>query len=131
MASSMKDRIAGSQVNPVARPEEILGTKLQPGNNLTLNLARGVVTVSLDQLGDWTITVGIGSSDTAQELRLAEQLGKLGFFHAAESGGVAYFLWTSAFEESSNPKQQAEQVLFKTLNTIQGGSQRTSNRYIS
>jgi hypothetical protein len=96
----------------------ILGTNLRPGNNLTLNLPKGVVTVSLDHLGDWTITIGLPAG-TDKTSRLTAALTNLGFFQAAESEGVAYLLWTSAFEEPSDARGLAEHVLFKALRTIQ------------
>jgi len=110
------------------RPSKsIIGAGLCPGNNLTLNLPKGVVTVSLDHLGDWTITIGLpaGADKTR---RLTNSLTNLGFFHAAESEGVAYLLWTSAFEEHSDARELAEQVLFKALKTIQDP---TVSTYIS
>jgi hypothetical protein len=96
----------------------IIATDLRPGNNLTLNLPKGVVTVSLDHLGDWTITIGIPAG-TDKTSRLTTALANLGFFQAAESEGVAYLLWTSALEEASNARELAEHVLFKALKTIQ------------
>ena len=106
--------------NPrTTRPStSIIGKDLRPGNNLTLNLPKGVVTVSLDHLGDWTITIGLpaGSEKTS---RLTSVLTNLGFFQAAESEGVAYLLWTSAFEESSDSRELAEHVLFRALRMIQ------------
>src|SRR6266849_1264448 len=96
----------------------ILGANLRPGNNLTLNLPKGIVTVSMDQLGDWTITIGLPAG-TDKTSRLTTVLTNLGFFQAAESEGVAYLLWTSAFEEHSDARDLAELVLFKALKTIQ------------
>ena len=110
-----------NQLGPsrTARPTtSIIGKDLRPGNNLTLNLPKGVVTVSLDHLGDWTITIGLPAG-TDKISHLATALTNLGFFLAAESEGVAYLLWTSAFEEPSNARELAEHVLFKALKTIQ------------
>ena len=111
-------------MNPLGNPQDkrpstsIIGTSLRPGNNLTLNLPKGVVTVSLDHLGDWTITIGLPAG-TDKTNRLTNALTSLGFFQAAESEGIAYLLWTSAFEEPSDARELAELVLFKALRTIQ------------
>lgn len=97
----------------------IIGKDLRRGNNLTLNLPKGVVTVSLDHLGDWTITIGLPAG-TDKTSHLTTALTNLGFFQAAESEGVAYLLWTSAFEEHSDAREHVELVLFRALKTIQG-----------
>ena len=120
-------------MNPLGNPRDtrpsksIIGAGLRPGNNLTLNLPKGIVTVSLDHLGDWTITIGLPAG-TDKTSRITTALTNLGFFHAAESEGVAYLLWTSAFEEHSDARELAEQVLFKALKTIQDP---TVSTYIS
>jgi len=115
--------------NPRDTPpsNSIIGRGIRPGNNLTLNLPKGIVTVSLDHLGDWTITIGLPAG-TDKTSRLTTSLTNLGFFHAAESEGVAYMLWTSAFEEHSDGRELAERVLFKALKTIQDP---TVSTYIS
>jgi hypothetical protein len=111
-------------MNPLGNPQDkrpstsIIGTSLRPGNNLTLNLPKGVVTVSLDHLGDWTITIGLPAG-TDKTNRLTNALTSLGFFQAAESEGIAYLLWTSAFDEPSDARELAELVLVKALRTIQ------------
>src|SRR5438445_4413302 len=104
--------------NPRDTPpsNSIIGRGIRPGNNLTLNLPKGIVTVSLDHLGDWTITIGLPAG-TDKTSRITTALTKLGFLHAAESEGVAYLLWTSAFEEHSDARELAEQVLFNALKT--------------
>src|SRR2546428_13090495 len=106
--------------NPPDTPtsDGILGNGIRPGNNPALNLPKGIVTVSLDHLGDWTITIGLPAG-TDKTSRLTTALTNLGFFHAAESEGVAYLLWTSAFEEHSDARELAERVLFKALKTIE------------
>src|SRR5437879_12299549 len=75
--------------NPRDTPpsNSIIGRGIRPGNNLTLNLPKGIVTVSLDHLGDWTITIGLPAG-TDKTSRLTTALTNLGFFHAAESEGV-------------------------------------------
>src|SRR5437879_12808173 len=106
--------------NPRDTPpsNSIIGRGIRPGNNLTLNLPKGIVTVSLDHLGDWTITIGLPAA-TDKTSRITTALTNLGFFHAAESEGVAYLLWPSSFEQQSDARQLAEQVLFKHPKTIQ------------
>src|SRR5213593_603900 len=111
-------------MNPLGNPRDtrpsnsIIGRGLRPGNNLPRNLPKGIVTVSLDQLGDWTITIGLPAG-TDKTSRLTTVLINLGFFQAAESEGVAYLLCTSAFEEHSDARDLAELVLFKSLKIIQ------------
>src|SRR6059036_2624956 len=111
-------------MNPLGNPRDtppsnsIIGRGIRPGNNLTLNLPKGVVTVSLDHLGDWTITIGLPAG-TDKTNRLTNALTSLCFFQAAESEGIAYLLWTSAFDESSDARELAELVLFKAIRTIQ------------
>ena len=85
--------------------------------------------MSLDQVGDWTITIGI-PGNTGGTLDLTDRLGRLGFFHAADSDGVSYLLWTSAFEKTDDPKEMTVKVLLEALNTIQGINS-PAMRYIS
>src|SRR5215831_16028664 len=90
-------------------PGHILDPILRPGGNVTLNLPKGTVTVNLDDAGDWTITVGVRAGTPKTDL-LTGTLKRMGFFEAAESEGVGYLLWTSAFHETPDARKLAEQV---------------------
>ncbi len=99
-------------------PGHILDPILRPGGNVTLNLPKGTVAVNLDDAGDWTITVGVKAGTPKTDM-LTDGLKRMGFFQAAESEGVSYLLWTSAFHETTDARALAEHVLFDTLKTVQ------------
>lgn len=78
----------------------------------------GIVHVTLDQTGDWTITAGL-SATSDRLIQLTKTLEDLGFFHAAEQAGVIYHLWTTALGEESDNRVLVEETLLKVLRSFQ------------
>ena len=78
----------------------------------------GIVHVTLDQTGDWTITAGLSASSD-RLVHLTKTLEDLGFFHAAEQAGMIYHLWTTALGEESDNRVLAEETLLKVLKSFQ------------
>lgn len=78
----------------------------------------GIVHVTLDQTGDWTITAGL-SVASGRLLRLTKTLEELGFFQAAEQAGMIYHLWTTALGDESDNRVLAEKTLLKVLESFQ------------
>ena len=96
----------------------VLNPSTKPGTNLTLNAPKSTVTVTLDQLGDWTITIGLSSS--ADKTGVLKELETLGFFPAAESDGVSYLIWTSALREVNDSRGLTETILMDALRALDG-----------
>ena len=100
---------------------ELVDASLQPGGSISLTFSDGIVNVTLDQTGDWTITAGLSvSSDRL--LRLTKAFEELGFFHAVDQGGMIYHLWTSALSEDQDYRRMAEDTLLKVLKCFQDSS---------
>src|SRR3989442_13892617 len=76
----------------------MVDVSLRRGSGLSIALSDATVGVSLDKLGDWTITVGL-SSRSDRFHRSISSLEKLGFFQAPENEGSMYMLWTSLLAE--------------------------------
>jgi len=96
----------------------LVDSSLRPGGSISLTFSDGIVHVMLDQTGDWTITAGLSIlSDRLQSL--TRSLEELGFFQAAEQGGMVYHLWTSALKEHYADRNSAEETLLKVLKTFQ------------
>ncbi len=110
-----------------ASVSELVDSSLQPGGSISLTFSDGIVSVTFDQSGDWTITAGLSVvSDRLSRLTRAFQ--DLGFFQATEHGGMIYHLWTTALEESQDSRDNAEKVLLQVLKCFQ---QPFANNYIS
>ncbi len=78
----------------------------------------GIVHVTLDQRGDWTIAAGLSLvSDRLQ--RLTKTLEDLGFFQATEQAGMIYHLWTTALGDEEDNRVMAEETLLKVLKSFQ------------
>ena len=91
---------------------------LQPGGSVSMAFSDGIVHVTLDQIGDWTITAGLSvSSDRL--LQLTKTLEDLGFFQATEQSGMIYHLWTTALGEEDDNRVLAEETLLKVLKSFQ------------
>jgi hypothetical protein len=75
----------------------------------------------LDQTGDWTITAGL-SVLSDRLISLTRSLEELGFFQAAEQGGMVYHLWTSALKEHYAERSTAERTLLRVLKSFQASS---------
>ena len=99
----------------------LVDSSLRPGGSLSLTFSDGIVHVVLDQTGDWTITAGL-SVLSDRLLPLTRSLEELGFFQAAEQGGVIYHLWTSALKEHYANRSNAEETLLRVLRSFQASS---------
>ncbi len=96
----------------------IVDKSLKPGSNVSLGFFDGTVSVTLDHFGDWTILVGLSArSDWIVSNMFS--LERLGFFKATEAEGTAYFLWTSALEDTGDARSLVEATLFEILKTLQ------------
>ena len=99
----------------------LVDSSLRPGGSITLTFSDGIVNVMLDQTGDWTITAGLSVlSDRLSSL--TRSLEELGFFQAAEQGGMVYHLWTSALKEHYSDRSKAEETLLRVLRSFQASS---------
>jgi hypothetical protein len=96
-------------------------SSLTPGGSISLTFSDGIVHVMLDQTGDWTITAGL-SVLSDRLLSLTRSLEELGFFQAAEQGGMVYHLWTSALKEHCADRSKAEETLLRVLKSFQSSS---------
>ena len=99
----------------------LVDSSLRPGGSISLTFSDGIVNVMLDQTGDWTITAGL-SILSDRMLQLARSLEELGFFQAAEQGGMIYHLWTSALKEHHADRSTAEETLLRVLKSFQASS---------
>src|SRR3989441_3668080 len=96
----------------------LVDSSLRPGGSISLTFSDGIVHVMLDQMGDWTITAGL-SVLSHRLLSLTRSLEELGFFQAAEQGGMVYHLWTSALKEHYSDRSKAEEMLLRVLKSFQ------------
>jgi hypothetical protein len=99
----------------------LVDSSLRPGGSISLTFSDGIVHVMLDQTGDWTITAGL-SILSDRLLSLTRSLEELGFFQAAEQGGMVYHLWTSALKEHYADRSKAEETLLRVLKSFQSSS---------
>jgi hypothetical protein len=95
----------------------LVDASLQPGGAISLTFTDGVLNITLDQAGDWTIAVGLSMLSRRLEY-LTKSLADLGFFHATEQGGMVYHLWTSALDGDRTDRDNAELTLLKVLMTF-------------
>ena len=105
----------------------MVDVSLRRGSGLSIALSDATVGVSLDKLGDWTITVGL-SSRSDRFRQSISSLERLGFFQATENEGSVYMLWTSLLSEVGDARIVAEQTLLQALKALQAP---TVSRYIS
>ena len=105
----------------------MVGASLRRGSGLSIALSDATVGVSLDKLGDWTITVGLSSRSDRFHQSISS-LERLGFFQATENEGSVYMLWTSLLSEVGDARIVAEQTLLQALKALQAP---TVSRYIS
>lgn len=99
----------------------LLDTSLRPGGSISLAFSDGVLNVTLDQQGDWTITAGL-SAWSHRLVPLVRCLERLGFFRATENDGMIYLLWTSALQTDPNNRIVAEETLLRVLKSFQVSS---------
>ena len=96
----------------------VIDSKMDRGSSLSIALSVATVGIGLDTRGDWTISIGLSiRSDHFHQISL--DLETLGFFHATETEGTSYLLWTSLLTEPENPRIAAEQVLSRTMKILQ------------
>ncbi|OLD79155.1 hypothetical protein AUF62_00285 [archaeon 13_1_20CM_52_20] len=105
----------------------MVDVSLRRGSGLSIALSDATVCVSLDKLGDWTITVGL-SSRSDRFGQSISSLERLGFFQATENEGSMYMLWTSLLSEVGDARIVAEQILLQALKALQAA---TVSLYIS
>src|SRR3989449_10021633 len=110
----------GEVIDPLSMAG-LVNSSLRPGGSISLTFSDGIVHVMLDQTGDWTITAGL-SILSNRMLPLSRSLEELGFFQAAEQGGMVYHLWTSALKDHYADKSTAEETLLRVLRTFQASS---------
>jgi hypothetical protein len=96
----------------------MVDASLKRGSGLSIALSDATVGVSLDRLGDWTITVGL-SSRSDRFGQSISSLKRLGFFQATENEGSVYMLWTSLLSEDGDSRNVAEQTLLHALKALQ------------
>ena len=105
----------------------MVDVSLRRGSGLSIALSDATVGVSLDKLGDWTITVGLSSRSDHFHQSISS-LERLGFFRATENEGSMYMFWTSLFSEVGDARIVAEQILLQALKALQAS---TVSMYIS
>jgi hypothetical protein len=99
----------------------MMDASLKRGSGLSITLADATVGVSLDKLGDWTITIGL-SSRSDRFHQMISSLERLGFFQATENEGSSYMLWTSLLSEVGDVRANTEQTLLHALKALQAPS---------
>ena len=95
----------------------MVDASLRRGSGLSIAISDATVGVSLDKLGDWTITVGLSSRSERFQQSISS-LERLGFFQATENEGSVYMLWTSLLSEVGDARI-AEQILLQALKALQ------------
>lgn len=91
---------------------------LKSGSDLSIALSDATVGVSLDKLGDWTITVGL-SSRSDRFHQVISSLERMEFFQATENEGAVYMLWTSLLSEVGDDRIVVERTLLQALKALQ------------
>jgi hypothetical protein len=99
----------------------MVDSSLKRGSSLSIALSDATVGVNLDNLGDWTITIGLSSRSNRFQ-QATSSLESLGFFHAAENEGTNYMLWTSLLSEVGDVRIAAEETLLLALKVLQSPS---------
>src|SRR5260370_35000749 len=96
----------------------MVDASLKRGSSRSIALSDATVGLNLDNLGDWTITVGLPSkSDRFRQV--TSSLESLGFFQATENEGTNYMLWTSLLSEVGYVSTNADQTLLLALKVLQ------------
>jgi hypothetical protein len=96
----------------------MVDASLKRGSGLSIALSDAIVGVSLDRLGDWTITIGLSARSDRFHQSISS-LERLGFFQATENEGAVYMLWTSLLSEVGDARIVAEQILLQALKALQ------------
>ena len=105
----------------------LINSSIKPGSGAFLAFNEGAMSVFLDKLGDWTISVTL-STLSGRIGAIGGLLERLGYFGATEVDGKVYFLWTSALEGQSEKRGRAEETLLETLKVLEN---HPSPQYIS
>jgi len=117
-----EDRKPQSRLDPgLADPRSLatmVDASLKRGSSLSIALSDVTVGVNLDNLGDWTITVGL-SSRSDRFHQMTSSLESLGFFQAAEHEGTNYMIWTSLLSEVGDVRITAEHTLLLALRVLE------------
>jgi hypothetical protein len=96
----------------------VIDASLKRGSSLSIGVPNATIGVTLDKLGDWTITVGLSPrSNQFHQMRAA--LEALGFFQAAEDEVASYMLWTSILSEVEDGRATTEETLMRALKVLQ------------
>jgi hypothetical protein len=96
----------------------MVDASLKRGSGLSIALSNATVGVSLDRLGDWTITIGLSARSDRFHQSISS-LERLGFFQATENEGAIYMLWTSLLSEVGDTRIVVEQTLLQALKALQ------------
>jgi hypothetical protein len=96
----------------------MVDASLKRGSGLSIALSDATVGVSLDRLGDWTITIGLSARSDRFHQSISS-LERLGFFQATENEGAIYMLWTSLLSEVGDTRIVVEQTLLQALKALQ------------
>ena len=118
---------AGSRITSARTLRSVLDSALEHRSNVPIAFPNSLIGVSVDNRGDWTITVGLSIKSDRLDFA-ASGLEKIGFFRATENEGSCYFLWTSLLTETENPKTTTEQVLGQAVRILQ---ETRASQYIS
>lgn len=102
----------------------LVDSSLKPGASVFLVFNEGMLTVFLDRVGDWTISVGLTTRSSKVTIA-GPLLEDLGFFKAVEMDGKVYFLWTSALRGLLDNRQCAEEKLLEALKILQSAPRST------
>ncbi len=120
----MTETPAAGQNRPIPVPQDpahitaLVDSSIKPGASVFLVFNEGTLTVVLDRLGDWTISVVL-TTKLSKLITAGPLLEDLGFFKAAEVDGKAYFLWTSALRALLDNRECAEDKLLEALKILQ------------
>ena len=99
----------------------MVDSSLKRGSSLSIALSDANIGINLDNLGDWTITIGLSSRSNRFQ-QVTSSLEGLGFFQAAENEGTNYMIWTSLLAEVGDVRVNAEQMLLLALRVLQSPS---------
>ncbi len=120
----MTETVARVENRPIPVPPDpahitaLVDSSIKPGASVFLVFNEGMLTVFLDRLGDWTISIGLMTRSSLSSIA-APQLEELGFFKACEEDGKVYFLWTSALRGLLDNRERAEEKLLEALKILQ------------
>ena len=107
-----------ARIADVRTLKRVIDSKMERGSSLSIALSGATVGISLDTQGDWTISIGLSlKSDRFHQI--SSDLENLGFFHATDTEGMSYLLWTSLLTETENSRIAAEELLSQTMKILQ------------